>query len=227
MVWRAQTLQTRLCCDAIKLDMPVQSCSPCPVNDGRLAYPSDRMKIGPVDRKASSMKRTLSMIGSRWRWYPWILIFFALAASCAESKPHDEILAAVRAIEFVQITLIDQNLDNGYERLAAGGKRHVSLDKFKETMTRLHPRGFPQKITAQEYQPMPGENALWIYMIGQNDDEQFQYRLTMQATDTGDYKVLTLDNGMVGRLFSPSSDKRRFEKPLSTTPDFVLKKPTE
>ena len=164
------------------------------------------------------MKRTLEMTGSQWRWYPWMLMLCGIAASCAESKRHDENLAAVRAIEFAQITLIDKNLDKGYERLAPGGKRHISLDKFKETMTRLHPRGFPLKITANEYQPMPGESALWIYLSGQNGDEQFQYRLTMEATGTGDYRVLTLDSGLVGRLFSPSGEKRRFEKPMSTHP---------
>ena len=164
------------------------------------------------------MKRTLAMTGSRWLWYPCMLLLCGIAASCAESKPQDENLAARRAIEFVQITLIDKNLDLGYERLAPGGKRHISRDKFKETMTRLHPRGFPLKITATEYQPMPGENALWIYLTGQNGDEHFQYRLTMQATDSGDYRVLTLDNGLVGRLFSPSGEKRRFEKPMSTHP---------
>jgi len=163
------------------------------------------------------MKRTLPMIRNRLRWYP-LLLLFVLVASCAESTRHDENLAAVRAIEFVQITLIDKNLDKGYQLLAAGGKRHISLDKFKETMIRLHPRGFPVKITAKEYQPMPGEKALWIYLNGENGDEQFHYRLTMEANDNGDYKVLTLDNGLVGRFFSASSEKRRFEKPISTHP---------
>jgi len=147
-----------------------------------------------------------------------MLALFALVASCAESTQHDENLAAKRAIEFAQVTLVDKNFDKGYELLAAGGKRHVSLDKFKETVTRLHPRGFPAKVTAKEYQPMPGEKALWIYLNGENGDEQFHYRLTMEANDNGDYKVLTLDNGLVGRFFSPSSEKKPFAKPISTQP---------
>jgi hypothetical protein len=147
-----------------------------------------------------------------------MLALCALAASCSESTQHDENLAAKRAIEFAQATLVDKNLDKGYQLLAAGGKRHISLDKFKETMTRLHPRGFPAKVTAKEYQPMPGEKALWIYLTGQNAEDQFQYRLIMQATDTGDYKVLTLDSGVVGRFFSPSSEKKPFAKPISTQP---------
>jgi len=158
------------------------------------------------------------MIRNQLCLYPLMLALCALVASCAESTQHDENLAAKRAIEFAQATLIDKNLDQGYQLLAAGGKRHVSLDKFKETVTRLHPRGFPSKVTAKEYQPMPGEKALWIYLAGQNAEDQFQYRLIMEATDNGDYKVLTLDSGLVGRFFSPSSEKRPFAKPISTQP---------
>jgi hypothetical protein len=135
---------------------------------------------------------------------------------CAESTRQDENLAAQRAIEFAQIVLVNKNFDQGYELLSEGGKRHISLAKFKETMTRLHPRGFPTGVTAKEFQPMPGENALWIYLTGQNPEDQFHYRLTMEATASGDYKVLTLDSGVVGRMFSSSSEKKEFSKVIST-----------
>lgn len=164
------------------------------------------------------MKRSIAMYDLNLRrfWQLWFL--WVLMVGCAKSTPHDEKLAAQRAIEFAQVTLVNKDLDRGYELLAPGGKRHVSLEKFKETVTKLHPRGFPTKITAKEYQPMPGENAMWIYLTGQNSEDQFQYRLTMEATDAGDYRVLTLDSGMVGRFFSPSSEKKSFPNPISTQP---------
>jgi hypothetical protein len=150
--------------------------------------------------------------------YGLVFALSALAGSCAETAKHDENLAAKRAIEFAQVVLINKNFDKGYELLAEGGKRHISLDKFKETLTRLHPRGFPTRVTAKEYQAMPGENAIWIYLAGQNSEDQFQYRLTMEATGTGDYKVLTIDSGTVGRFFSPVSEKHSFANPISTPP---------
>ncbi|MGH7784296.1 MAG: hypothetical protein ACREO5_10705 [Candidatus Binatia bacterium] len=146
------------------------------------------------------------------------LLTVVLLTGCAESTKQDENLAAKRAIEFAQIVLVNKNFDQGYELLSDGGKRHISLAKFKETMTRLHPRGFPTRVTAKEYQPMPGENALWIYLSGQNPEDQFQYRLTMEAIASGDYKVLTLDSGVVGRMFSPISEKKQFSKVISTQP---------
>ena len=149
------------------------------------------------------------------------LFFVALAIfvmGCAESVKHDENLAAKRAIEFARVVLIEKNFDQGYELLAAGGKRHISLEKFKETITRLHPRGFPTKVTAMEFQPMPGEKAIWIYLVGQNAQEQFYYRVTMDGTGSEDYKILTIDSGIVGKFFSPTSEKQPFPKPISTQP---------
>ena len=146
------------------------------------------------------------------------LVTVGLLFGCAESKKQDENLAGQRAIEFAQVALINHNFERGYELLSDGGKRHISLAKFKETLTRLHPRGFPTRVTAKEYQPMPGENAMWIYLSGQNAEDQFQYRVTMEATATGDYKVLTLDSGTVGRMFSPLSEKKSFAKVISTQP---------
>jgi hypothetical protein len=135
---------------------------------------------------------------------------------CAESTKQDETLAAKRAIEFAQVAFVDKNFDKGYEMLSDGGKRHLSLAKFKETVTRMHERGFPTKVTAKEYQPMPGENAIWIYLVGQNAEEQFQYRLTMDRNDRGDYQVLAFDSGTVGRMFSPLSEKHPFKTTIST-----------
>lgn len=141
-----------------------------------------------------------------------------LLASCTESVKHDENLAGRRAIEFAKAVLVDKNFDKGYELLADGGKRHVPRDKFQETITRFHPSGFPTRVTAKEFQAMPGEPAIWIYLFGQNAEDQFQYRVTMEATGKGDYKVLTVDSGVVGRFFSPGSDKQSFANPISTQP---------
>ena len=137
-------------------------------------------------------------------------------ASCAGSVKHDETLAARRAIEFAQQVFINKNFAKGYELLSEGGRRHLSLEKFTETLTRMHPRSFPTKVRATEFQPMPGEKAIWIYLAGQNAEEQFQYRFTMEATDNGDYKVLAFDSGVVARMFSPLSEKQPFKTTINT-----------
>jgi hypothetical protein len=156
--------------------------------------------------------------GATWRFPGWLILLAALTLGCAEEDKHDETLAGRRAIEFAQTVLINKNFTKGYELMADGGKRHIPLDKFIDSMNRLHPRGFPTKVTAKEFQAMPGENALWIYLAGQNSEDQFQYRVTMEASGNGDYKVLNIDNGSVGKFFSPASERRSFNKSISTQP---------
>jgi hypothetical protein len=129
---------------------------------------------------------------------------------------HDENLAARRAIEFAQAAFIDKNFEKAYDMLSEEGKRHLPLAKFKETVMRIHERGFPTKVTAREFQPMPGENAIWIYLVGQNSEDRFDYRFTMEADGHGDYKVLAFDSGGVGRIFSPLSEKKQFKNDFST-----------
>ena len=153
---------------------------------------------------------------SIFRVLPACLLAVVWFTACAESPQQNENLAAQRAIEFARMVLVNKNFDQGYELLSDGGKRHISLAKFKETMARLHPRGFPTTVTAKEYQPMPGENALWIYLNGKNPE--MHYRLTMEATASGDYRVLTIDSGAVGRMFSSASDKKELSKVISTQP---------
>ena len=156
------------------------------------------------------IKRTL------FRALTGCLITVVWLTGCAKSIKQDENLAAQRAIEFARLVLVDKNFDQGYELLSDNGKRHISSAKFKETMTRLHPRGFPTGVTAKEYQPMPGENALWIYLNGENPE--MHYRVTMEASPSGDYKVLTIDSGVVGRIFSSASDKKEFSQVIRTPP---------
>ena len=88
---------------------------------------------------------------------------------------------------------------------------------YKERLKPVE-EGKPTRVTAKEFQPMPGENALWIYLSGKNGEDQFSYRLTMEATGAGDYKVLTIDSGTVGRFFSAVSEKHPFTKDISTQP---------
>lgn len=140
-------------------------------------------------------------------------ICFLLMTGCAKSIPHDEKLAAKRALEFARIVLIDKNSDRGYELLATNGKRHVPLDKFKQTVASMNARGYPTRVTATDYEPMPGESAIYIYLRGQNGDEQTHYRLTLEGSAADDYHVLKIDQGSAFPTLS--NQKRKFDPPLS------------
>ena len=144
----------------------------------------------------------------------FVLSLLALTlAGCAESVKHDETRAAKRALEFGQLVFFDKNLDKGYDLLSDGGKRHVPRDKFKQSMAAMHPRNFPTRLSAMEYEPMADEKAIYIFVTGQNNDEQFNYRFTMEGTAATDYKVLKIDQG--SGFFTLSSRKQPFKPPLT------------
>jgi hypothetical protein len=132
---------------------------------------------------------------------------------CAESVKHDETRAGKQALEFTRVIFFDKNLDKGYDMLADGGRRHVPRDKFKQSIAAMHARDYPTKLSAVEYEPMADEKAIYIFVTGQNDEEQFNYRLTMEGSAATDYKVLRIDQG--SGFFTLSSKKQPFKPPLT------------
>ena len=126
---------------------------------------------------------------------------------CMETINHDASSAGKKAEEFAQVAFVKQDVENSYGLLADGTKRYVSLEQFKAVVSKLHPKGFPKTVTALEYEPMPGEKAIFIFLTGENSGEHFYYRLTMEGTATTDYKVLRLDRA--SQPYPASSDKKR------------------
>lgn len=123
------------------------------------------------------------------------LAFVITLLGCAESFEHDPVLAGRRAVEFAQVAFVKHDVEKGYVLLSDSAKRYVSVEKFKETLSRLHPRAFPTSVSATEYEPMHGEKAIYIYLIGENSGERFYYRLTMEGTAGTDYRVFRLARG--------------------------------
>ena len=124
-----------------------------------------------------------------------LLICGVVLFACAKSFEHDHKLAAKRAEEFAQIVFVGQDFEKGYAMLSDSGKRYVPLEKFKETVVKSHPRSYPTKIAATDYEPMSGEKAIYIYVGGENAAEQFNYTLTLDGTAATDYKVIRFSRG--------------------------------
>jgi hypothetical protein len=146
-----------------------------------------------------------------WPGYPFYsLIFVVGLMGCVESINHDELSAGKKAEEFAQVVFVQQDIENGYLLLADGTKRYVSREQFKAVLSKLHPKAFPQTVTASEYEPMPGEKALHVFLTGENSGEHFYYRLTMEGTATTGYKVLRLDRA--DQPYPPSNEKKRLSR---------------
>ena len=143
------------------------------------------------------------------------IAFAGFIAGCAGSENHDEGLAARRALEFARVVMIERDFVQGHGMLAEGGKRHIPLAKLEQTVAAMHPRNYPNKITALEYEPMSGEKAIYVFLSGNTGDELISYRLTLEGTAATDYKVLKIDQGMG---FPTFSNKKRPYKPAPSIP---------
>jgi len=133
--------------------------------------------------------------------------FFVLGSilgllGCAGKAAHDEALAAKRAVEFAETVFVQNDIEKGYRLLSDGARRHVPLEKFKETVTRMHPKGYPTSVTAREFEPMPGgEKAIYIFLIGEGSGDRFDYKLTLEGSPATDYRVTHLEPGTSSRLW--------------------------
>ena len=142
-------------------------------------------------------------------WMRNLILIFASSlflCACAKSFDHDPKLAARRAEEFAQATFVNRDIDGGYRLLADNAKRYVPLEKFKETVVKLHPGAYPNKVTATDYEPMAGETAIYVYLTGENDGEHFYYTLTLNGTAATDYKVVRFSRG--SSAFGSTSQKQ-------------------
>jgi hypothetical protein len=126
---------------------------------------------------------------------------------CIESIEHDPAGAGKKAEEFAEIAFVKQDSENGYALLADGTRRYVSREQFKQVVAKLHPRAYPKNVKASEYEPMAGEKAIYIFLMGENSGERFYYRLTLEGSATTPYRVLRLDRS--GEPYPASSDKKR------------------
>ena len=136
------------------------------------------------------------------------LILAVSLAGCIESVDHDPASARKKAEEFAQVVFVKQDIETGYALLAEGTRRYVSRDQFKAVVLKMHPRGFPKTVTALEYEPMPGEKAIYVFLTGDHSRQPFYYRLTMEGTASTGYKVLRLDRA--NQPYSSSDETKRF-----------------
>ena len=145
----------------------------------------------------------------QYRYHFLITALIAELMACGESFKHDPVLAGRRAEEFARVTFVRRDFEKGYELVSDSGRRYVPLDKFKETVSRLHPKSYPLNVKALEYEPMAGEKAVYIFLTGQDSGENFYYRLTMEGTANTDYKVVRF--GRSHEPYPPSDQKHEIK----------------
>jgi hypothetical protein len=126
------------------------------------------------------------------------LIFGAALLACNACVPlvpnfsfsrHDPDQAAVGAIIFAKEAFIDLNQPEAYGFLSEEVRQKTSYDQYIDLIARMHPEGFPKEVRATGYEPIPGGEAMFIWLYGEGDGEQFHYRVTMRGKAPAGYEV--------------------------------------
>ena len=113
-----------------------------------------------------------------------ILAPLLVLAACSPSVNvlnHSASLAAQEAQRFAQVALIEHDFQKAYGMFGENGKTAVSFDQFTEAVRSSHPIAFPLSVTAIEYEPIPGQRGMNIYLYGENGNEKFYYRFVMDG----------------------------------------------
>ena len=140
------------------------------------------------------------------------LALVVVVSGCSDSIDHNQVLAAKRAMEFAQVAFVEQDIPSAHARLSDAAQRYVSVDNIRDTLSRLHPNGYPSRVVATEYQLIPTETkALYIYLFGEGSGQTYSYRLTMERTRASDYKVSAFDVGY-GLRYSGSPLRKTLKK---------------
>jgi hypothetical protein len=114
----------------------------------------------------------------------------SILANCSGSIiSHDEDMAAKSAIQFARVAFVQHDVQNGYFLLSENAKKSIPIEKYSEVLSQMHPVSYPLSLTADEFEPIPGQKGMNILLHGANGAEQFYYRLTMEGTAGTGYKV--------------------------------------
>ena len=143
----------------------------------------------------------------------FLIVVLMGSNSCIPNFPsfrgisHNQDDAATRAILFAKEAFIDLNQPGAYEFLSEDMRRNLPLNKFIALIAQMHPAAFPRDVIATDYEPMPGQKSMFIWLYGENGSEKFHYRLKMAGTTETDYMV-------AGMLRVPELSSSQSRKPL-------------
>lgn len=109
--------------------------------------------------------------------------------SCITVLKHNQDKAAAEAEKFANLAFIQNDFQSAYNILVDEAKTSMSVNEFTSFIEGLHPNGYPSNVSAVEYEPIPGQPAMNIYLHGQDTKETYYYRFVMLGTEAKGYKV--------------------------------------
>jgi hypothetical protein len=121
-----------------------------------------------------------------------IVLLCGLSTSCINIIAHDEMAAAKAATQFAEAAFVARDFSKAHGLLASRARSQIPIEKLSESITEMHPKQFPSSVVATEFEPVPGQHAMNIYLKGTGDGESYFYRLAMEGDAPSGYGVIGL-----------------------------------
>lgn len=118
-----------------------------------------------------------------------LLVLISAPACFVHTIRHDENEAAISALKFAQTAFIASDTDGAYNMLAERSRNYYPKEQIAATIARMNVPTRPKRITAVEYEPVPGQAMLNIFLEGENGDEKFYYRIELIGSAQEGYEV--------------------------------------
>jgi hypothetical protein len=122
-------------------------------------------------------------------------ILLSTCACSATTSRQDPEKAAASAIVFARAAVMDGDLDKAYSLLDDDVRANASKERFVEAMRKTVLGKRPDSLTAIEFEPVPGEDEVNIYLIGESSDGNLHYRIPMRGNSTDGYKPMGILRG--------------------------------
>ncbi len=115
--------------------------------------------------------------------------------SCINLIAHNPKAAENQATRFAQVAFVARDYATAHDLLSPAARQHIPKDKLSGTITAMHPKSFPSRVTATEYESVPGQRGMIIHLRGDGEGEDFYYRLLMEGDAPSGYRVSGLFRG--------------------------------
>ena len=118
-----------------------------------------------------------------------VLFLISVTACTYHTSKQKPMMAAASAAEFAQVAFVEQNIDRAFSMLDPEFQAYATKEKFVEVITNMNKPTAPRVVTATEFEPIPGQEGINIYLTGARDTEKFYYRIPMKGSEEKGYKA--------------------------------------
>ena len=143
-----------------------------------------------------------------------VLLLAALPACTFHASKQNPEVAAASAVEFAKAAFMERNIDKAYGLLDPEFQAYAPKEKFVEVITAMNTPASPTVVTATEFEPIPGQEGMNIYLTGENGAEKFYYRIPMKGSEEEGYKAAGVFRGQ--GPYTPSELRQPLQVSRST-----------